>query len=391
MPKVIVIDSFIGPFGYSQQYVRNMLDEAKNEAVEVQISSLGGALNHALAIHDMFAEHGNVSAKLNGFVASAGTLIGLPCKTVISENSFYLIHKVLSWIDEFGMMNEDDLEELIEKLAHKKDENAKMTLVIAQRYFDKSAATGKNKSLQDILALMKKDTWLSAQEAVEWGFVDKTYKPAPQSNHIDELKMVAMASAAGLPPIPRNHLQNQNTMNTNIVLPKLNTVLNIDELVVQDEGSFLSVEQLTAVDAALEQIETNELELQNRQAVIDNKQAEIDSKQAEIDRLVNEIATKNNEVSTAKQQLTDVENSLTESRQMSTQSQSEIDTRQAEIDRLTTELVSKTDEVNTLNEKLQKLPAARAILLTSTDPNLDKKTGDVDWAAIDNLPHNREL
>src|SRR5690606_31686628 len=135
----IVIDGYIGGFGYSKQFVRSQMDGHKKDTVTVKISSLGGSVDHALSIFDQFKEHGNVTAELSAFVASAATLISLGAKKVrMNENSFYLIHKPMNWVDEWDTMNEDDIEALIEKLEKQKKELAKITLQMAKMYVRKT-------------------------------------------------------------------------------------------------------------------------------------------------------------------------------------------------------------------------------------------------------------
>ncbi len=207
--KVIVIDGYIGPYQFSKQYIRNELTGHSNSPVTVQISSLGGSVDHALNIYDQFAEHGNITAELSSFVASSGTIISLGAKTVrMNENSFYLIHKLMNWMDEWGYKNEDDIETLIAKLEKEKQQLAKMTLQVAKMY---TKRTGK--SLQEITDLMKEEVWLTAEEAKEWGFVDEIYAPKEPVNFLDT-KMVAMISASGypIPELKRNTHLITNTM-----------------------------------------------------------------------------------------------------------------------------------------------------------------------------------
>lgn len=209
--KIIVIDGYIGPYQFSQQYIRNELSGHAKDAITVKISSLGGSVAHALNIFDQFVEHGNITAELSSFVASSATLIAMGAKTVkMNENSFYLIHKPMNWVDEWGSMNEDDIEAMIAKLEKEKQQLAKITLQLAKMY---TVKTGK--SLKEITDLMKEETWLTAEEAKEWGFVDEIYAPAEPVNFLDT-RMVAMITASGY-PIPG---RTEKTLNTNKMADK---------------------------------------------------------------------------------------------------------------------------------------------------------------------------
>jgi len=266
--KVLIIDGSIGNYGYSKQWLNNMLDGADNDEIEVQISSLGGSVDHAIAMHDRFALHGNATAVLTGMVASSGTIIALGAKsTRMSQNSMYLIHKAMIWVDEWGTMNEDDIDELIVKLDKEKNEVAKATLVVAKMYAAKSG-----KSVKDILDLMKRQTWLTADEAKEWGFVDEVFTPSKVINYVEDLSMVAMIQSNGYPvperkepkPMVTAQVDEESLFNrlsarlTDFFKPKhnsmkkqflnLNRVLKVEKLESSDEGVFLNEEQLLALD-----------------------------------------------------------------------------------------------------------------------------------------------
>jgi len=126
--KPIVIDGPIGQYSFSRQFMRNELSGQSKNPVLIKISSLGGSVDDALNIYYQFIEHGNITAELSAFVASSATLISLGAKTVrMNENSFYLIHKAMNWVDEWGSMNEDEIDALIAKLETQKQQLAKVT------------------------------------------------------------------------------------------------------------------------------------------------------------------------------------------------------------------------------------------------------------------------
>ncbi|KAF0198385.1 MAG: peptidase S14 ClpP [Bacteroidetes bacterium] len=268
--KILIIDGSIGNYGYSKQWLNYMLNGADNDEIEVQISSLGGSVDHAIAMHDRFASHGSVTSVLTGMVASSGTVIALSTYTRMSQNSMYLIHKAMIWIDEWGTMNEDDIDELIAKLGKEKNEVAKVTLVIAKMY-----ATKSGKGVKEILDLMKKQTWLTADEAKEWGFVDEVFAPSKVINYAEDLSMVAMLQANGYPvperkgakPPVATQVDEESLFNRlstrfqEIFKPKhnsmkkqflnLNKVLKVEKLESSDEGVFLNEQQLESIEQDL--------------------------------------------------------------------------------------------------------------------------------------------
>lgn len=269
---VLTIDGSIGPYGFSKQWLNYMLQDHENDEIEVNISSLGGSVDHAISMHDRLAAHGNSTAILTGMVASAGTIIALSSKpTKMSKNSLYLIHQPMTWIDEWGTLNEDDIDALIAKLGKDKNDLGKVTLVIAKMY---ASRTGK--PAKDILDLMKKETWLTAEEAKEWGFIDEIFTPSKVVNYADDMAMLAMIHANGYPaPGLINQLDDEGILSRFTKklndyidslktkhIPKpiqmkkqflnLNKSLKVDNLESSDEGVFLNEDQLNVIDKEIE-------------------------------------------------------------------------------------------------------------------------------------------
>ena len=278
--KIIVIDGYIGPYGYSKQFIRNELSGQSKNAVTIKISSLGGSVDDAISIYDQFMEHGNVTAELSAFVASSATLVSLGARTVrMNENSFYLIHKAMNWVDEWGRMNEDEIEALIAKLEAQKQQLAKITLQLAKMYVKKTG-----KTLDQITGLMKQQTWLTADEAKSWGFVDELFTPEVAVNYLDNSIMMSMITSSDFPLPPRkpisssaasdedsffermwnrivNRQRERLPQNTKPPISKnpmkkqfihLNKALKVENLDGTDEGVYLNEEQLQLVEQSLE-------------------------------------------------------------------------------------------------------------------------------------------
>lgn len=190
----IDIDSHIGGWECSKRWVKQRLKElGTGSNISVRVNSLGGDVDTALDISAQFEAHGDVTCDLYAFNASAATVLTLgAAKVRMHENSMYLIHKAMVWVSEWGAMNEDDIDSVIERLKSMKDNAAVMTLNLAKMYAKKS-----NKSIQDILNLMREEKWLDAHTAKEWGFVDEVFSgsiPVKEKSNI-----VDMLNFAGLP------------------------------------------------------------------------------------------------------------------------------------------------------------------------------------------------
>lgn len=184
MDYSISIDSHIGPWGYSKNFIRSQMSGMKNKPVNVRVSSLGGSVDDALDIRQQFLDHGNVTCYLFGYVASAATILATGAqKTCMSKYAFYLIHKVSNWIDAWGSYNADQIQQLIDDLKANKLENDKMDLVLANLYANKC-----KKKVDDILPILKEGRWLTAQEALEYGFIDEIIEEGTKLNFDDTMK-----------------------------------------------------------------------------------------------------------------------------------------------------------------------------------------------------------
>lgn len=169
MDYQLIIDDYIGQFGFSKSYVREVLANYPDRHIDVKISSLGGDLDHGLDIRQQFIDHGDVTVYFSGFVASAATIIALGAKRVcMSKHAFMLVHKCSNFIDAWGSYNADQMQELIDQLTANKKENDKIDVVIAQLYAEKCG-----KSINEILDILKQEEWLTADEALEYGFIDE--------------------------------------------------------------------------------------------------------------------------------------------------------------------------------------------------------------------------
>ncbi|GHU80134.1 hypothetical protein FACS1894145_5870 [Bacteroidia bacterium] len=127
----IDIDGYIGSWFSSKRFIKNSLSDLGDKEIICRINSLGGFLDDTIDIAAQFESHGKVTCELFALNASSATLLTLGAKKVRAHaNSSYLIHKVLSWVDEWGYMNEDAIEATIERLKAEKDRSSTQTSAI---------------------------------------------------------------------------------------------------------------------------------------------------------------------------------------------------------------------------------------------------------------------
>lgn len=279
----INIDGHIGPWGFSQSFIRQQLSALADKPVTVRLNSLGGMVSHALDIRQQFIDHGDVTCYLYGYVASAATILTTGAKKVcMSKYAFYLVHKVSNWVDAWGQYNADQIQQIINELIKNKEENDKMDLVLASLYANKC-----KKPVKDILNLLKEGKWMTAEEAKQYGFIDEIVDDGDKINFDEGMKQ--KFNMFGLPPAPtstsldmrssfeqqlakepQEHVswfrnfcdrmkarKNYETDNTNIKrmnkdYTKLNASLGIEGIDVDKEGNAtLSASQLKALDDLL--------------------------------------------------------------------------------------------------------------------------------------------
>ena len=197
MKYQIYINDTIG-WPISAGYVSRKLSEHKEEPVDVYISSLGGDVNTALQIRQLFVEHGQVTCHLHGFVASAATILATGAKTVrMGKFSLFMIHKCSSWQDQWGQMNADDIAEAIRKLSTAKQALDQVDRVVGSIYAQRTG-----KPLADMVELMRKETWMTATEANNIGFADEIIDEPATTAMTDELSARIVACGLPIPKVP---------------------------------------------------------------------------------------------------------------------------------------------------------------------------------------------
>ena len=163
------LKGYVGGWDFDSDYVDFVLNKNPDKKVSVLIDSPGGQLNTALSISSAFRRHGNVHAHFVGMNASAATIASMGAKRITMDHSaMYLVHQCSQSFFEWGSLNATDMQHLIDSLEKQKTNLDKMDANVAEMY----AKRCKKKSA-DLLALMKVGGWLSADEALAWGFVDE--------------------------------------------------------------------------------------------------------------------------------------------------------------------------------------------------------------------------
>lgn len=351
--NVIQLVGEISSWGISRNYAKYLLDQTNAGPLTVEISSLGGDVNQALQIKKLFADRGDVTVDYFGYCASASTLLGHgTVKTRIYEDAMYLVHKPLVWVDEWGSMNEDDIEGAISRMQAAKKDAETATLMIAQSYV-------KNRGIEmsKVMELLEEARWLSAQEAVDLGLVDEVIPAVAAKKPQLTNQIHAMIASNDLPAMPVNSTENDRDENlvqriVNALKPKntktpemkkdftfVNQVLGVEGVEVKNDMVTIPVANLAQLDARIKADSDS----------ITNLTTERDTVKTNLDNFTNQID---------------------------------------EIDATVKAAATPEAKVTAITAKLASRPAAPAAN-TQGNGGEGSVTDSVDWDAIDNLPHNQ--
>ena len=275
----ISLKGYVGGADFDRTTVDRELAKNNGKQVNVLIDSLSGSLATGLSISAAFKNHGNVNVHFVCLNASAATIASLGAAHIsIDAGAMYLVHKCSMAFFEWGSLNSDQFATLIADCEKIKADLDKLDLNCARLY----AARCKRKP-EDLLALMKAGGWLSAKEALDWGFVDEITdladEPAPK---LTDALASAMANAGmPIPNIPiaesdkesafakfiaaltslfsaKAERQADNKPSTNPITTAmiktytfLSAILADKPLTVKDGAATVTVAQLDAIEDAL--------------------------------------------------------------------------------------------------------------------------------------------
>lgn len=191
------LKGFVGEWNFDSDYVDYILDKFADRKVDVLIDSTGGKVPTALSISAAFRNHGNVHVHFVSMNASAATIASLGAKEITMDaQALYLVHRCSKLICEFDNLNAEQIDAKCEELLKIKKDLETLDVSIAAAYAKRCKKTS-----EELHALMVQETWLTAEEALDWGFVDSIteYDEDPKPV-LDEITACAFVSAGV--PIP---------------------------------------------------------------------------------------------------------------------------------------------------------------------------------------------
>lgn len=177
--------------------VRDALLEANGEDLEVILNSGGGDVWSGQEIYTILrAYSGKILIKIQSLAASATAVIAMAGESEISPVAQIMIHNVSSRANG----DHRDMEHAADVL--KNSDQALATAFVLK--------TGKSEN--EILAMMAKETWLTAEQAVREGFVDRVMFQDSQT--LGNPQRLTASISDGLLPMnvidyARKHFNNQ--------------------------------------------------------------------------------------------------------------------------------------------------------------------------------------
>ena len=228
----------------SYNVVQREISNARGKELNLVISSGGGSVTEGMAIADLIANYPEETTATGiGLVASIATVVLLSAdKVKMTENAFMMIHRPWS----YTMGNADELEataELLDKM------EAKLLDIYATSV---NKRRGYQTNLKEnITKMMAAETWLTAQEALEFGFIDEIVKVGEKN--IDLLPLQnSLSKFINVPAALLTNTKKEDDMG-NSILEKIKSLLNsIDETPV--------VENVIEEEKVIEEPEMDEVE-----------------------------------------------------------------------------------------------------------------------------------
>lgn len=138
--------------------VNAAISEANGEPLLVEINSGGGDVFAGSEIYTALKAYaGTVEINIVGLAASAASVIAQAGDSRISPTALFMVHNVSG--SAAGDFHDMQQEAEILQTANK---------AVAAAYLEKTG-----KSMEELLGIMDAETWMDAQKAVEYGFVDE--------------------------------------------------------------------------------------------------------------------------------------------------------------------------------------------------------------------------
>ncbi len=166
--STVYIYDEIGWFGIGPEQFNRDFQAIKASTIHIRYNTPGGSVFDGTAIYNVIKQSkAHTISHIDGLAASIGSVMALASNEVrMAGNAFYMIHDPFSIAIGTAQDMRDEAD-LLDKVAG----------MIAKVYMDK---TGKKE--QEIKDMMASETWMTAQEALDNGFIDAIEESDEKSN-----------------------------------------------------------------------------------------------------------------------------------------------------------------------------------------------------------------
>ena len=179
----VIGDDWLDPSLTAKELCRRIAEIDTPEIV-LPLASTGGSVSDGLAIYNALASHAaTVSSRIEGWTASMATILALaadPGRISMFDNSMFMIHNPL-------MISIGDAHQLRQDADWLDQVGAQMRSIYMGRC---------RKSEEELRAALDAETWMSADEAAQWGFVDEVVAAKHAAAAFDVSAMEALGFRA---------------------------------------------------------------------------------------------------------------------------------------------------------------------------------------------------
>jgi len=145
--------------GVTAKNFQKELSEIKASQIDLHINSPGGQVNDGITIYNLLKQHpANITTYIDGWAGSIATIIALAgSKVYMAENGMWIVHNPSGVV----IGNANDMRSMADVLD-------KIGDTMVGTYASKT-----KKTEAEVKAVMDVETWMNADEAKEFGFVDE--------------------------------------------------------------------------------------------------------------------------------------------------------------------------------------------------------------------------
>ena len=179
--------------GVTAKGFQKELSQIKANQIDLHVNSPGGEVFDGLTIHNLIKQHpAKVTTYVDGLAASIASVIALAGdKIIMAENALMMIH------NPYGMTRGDATE--MRRMADTLD---KVSNSIVMTYTGKTG-----RSDEEIKTLMDAETWMTADEAREYGFIDEISEQMDMAACAKFMPVMAKAGFKNIPELKKEKKQ----------------------------------------------------------------------------------------------------------------------------------------------------------------------------------------